>query len=287
VELTDDVRARLVVARSARVLQHAPDLSSGVRAQRVVIESAVVSRSAAASAAACSAAARSGPRPGRTAAGCSPPRSPRIRWPTGRRPTCSPRSTCPDRGRRALAAGPARAAGRPSGGGPALPGRPGRVAAPARPAARTAARVDVRLLDADGTAGRSFGRPARPATWLVYGPGRGEPALVPLTRSTSTCTCPGRRRPADPEPDLLRRLAAGCVVLLPTGTRPTFGGRRRLLRGGRGARRPCGLLHEDKPVAAGPGGARPPSSSAATTATSCTPSAPPGLATASAPGARA
>ncbi|WP_344518327.1 glycosyltransferase family 2 protein, partial [Paractinoplanes durhamensis] len=50
VELTDDVRTRLVVARCARVLQHAPDLAGGIRAQRVVIESAAVSRSAAAGA---------------------------------------------------------------------------------------------------------------------------------------------------------------------------------------------------------------------------------------------
>src|SRR6185312_5379852 len=50
VELTDDVRTRLVVARSARVLQHAPDLPSGVRAQRVVIEDAAVIPQAAAAA---------------------------------------------------------------------------------------------------------------------------------------------------------------------------------------------------------------------------------------------
>ncbi|MEV4346167.1 glycosyltransferase family 2 protein, partial [Actinoplanes sp. NPDC049596] len=50
VEVTDDVRARLVVARTAQVLEHAPDLPSGVRAQRVVVEDAAVSEPAAAAA---------------------------------------------------------------------------------------------------------------------------------------------------------------------------------------------------------------------------------------------
>ena len=222
VEITDDVRARLVVVRSARVLQHAPDLPSGVRAQRVVIESAIASGSAVAA-------------------------SRRL---FGRRPLWAPAG--PD-GRRqlteALAAEPLVA------GGPAgllaavdLPGtvdpaqwrldrrgpradRPvvGRHCRGGRAEWRRlrdelpdTARVDVRLLDSDGSAGRAFGRFGAPRSWLVY-----EAAEVTLRSFLYQVDfylhLPRPETPADPDPDLLAALAAGCVLLLPYRYAATFG----------------------------------------------------------------
>ena len=222
VELTDDVRARLVVVRSARVLQHAPDLPGGVRAQRVVIESATVSRSAAAA-------------------------SRRL---FGRRPLWAPAG--PD-GRRLLTAALAEdplAAGPPADLLTAvdLPGtidsvqwlldrrgpradRPvvGRNCRGGRAEWRRlreqlpdTGRVDVRLLDADGTADRSFGRFGAPRSWLVY-----EPAEVSLRSFLYQVDfylhLPRPETPADPDPDLLAALAAGCVLLLPYRYAATFG----------------------------------------------------------------
>ena len=222
VELTDDVRARLVVARTARVLQHAPDLPSGIRAQRVVIESATVSRSAAAS-------------------------SRRL---FGRRPLWAPAG--PD-GRRLLSA--ALAEDPLADGAPAdqltaidLPGtvdpaqwrldrrgpRADRPVVGRRCRGGRAewlrlcdelpdgGRVDVRLLDADGTAARSFGRPGTPRSWLVYGPA--EVSLRSfLYQVDFYLHLPRPDSPADPDPDLLAALAAGCVVLLPYRYAATFG----------------------------------------------------------------
>ena len=222
VELTDDVRTRLVVARSARVLQHAPDLTSGIRAQRVVIESAVVSRSAAAS-------------------------SRRL---FGRRPLWAPAG--PD-GRRLLTA--ALAEDPLAEGPPAdlltavdLPGtvdaahwrldrrgpradrpvvgrrcRGGRVEwQRLRDELPDSGRVDVRLLDTDGTADRSFGRRGAPRAWLVYGPA--EISLRSfLYQVDFYLHLPRADDPADPDPDLLAALAAGCVVLLPYRYAATFG----------------------------------------------------------------
>jgi O-antigen biosynthesis protein len=222
VELTDDVRTRLVVARSARVLQHAPDLPSGVRAQRVVIESSTVSRSAAAT-------------------------SRRL---FGRRPLWAPAG--PD-GRRLLTA--ALAEDPLTDGGPAdlltavdLPGtvdaaqwrldrRGPRADRPVigrrcrggraewqrlRDELPDSSRVDVRLLDADGTAGRSFGRFGAPRAWLVYGPA--EVSLRSfLYQVDFYLHLPRPDAPADPDPDLLAALAAGCVVLLPYRYAATFG----------------------------------------------------------------
>lgn len=222
VELTDDVRARLVVARSARVLQHAPDLPSGIRAQRVVIESATVSRSAAAS-------------------------SRRL---FGRRPLWAPAG--PD-GRRLLTA--ALAEDPLADGAPAdqltaldLPGTvdPGqwrldrrgpRADRPVvgrrcrggraewhrlREELPDGGRVDVRLLDADGTAARSFGRAGAPRAWLVYGPA--EVSLRSfLYQVDFYLHLPRPDAPADPDPDILSALAAGCVVLLPYRYAAAFG----------------------------------------------------------------
>ena len=222
VELTDDVRARLVVCRSPKILQHAPDLPSGIRAQRVVIESATIARSAAAS-------------------------SRRL---FGRRPLWAPAG--PD-GRRLLTASLAED---PLGdGAPAdlltaldLPGtvdptqwrldrRGPRADRPVvgrrcrggradwhrlRAELPDGGRVDVRLLDADGTAERAFGRPGAPRSWLVYGPA--EVSLRSfLYQVDFYLPLPRPEAPADPEPDVLAALAAGCVVLLPARYAPAFG----------------------------------------------------------------
>jgi hypothetical protein len=213
VELTDDVRTRLVVARSARVLQHAPDLDSGVRAQRVVIEADTVSRSAAAAA----------------------------RRLFGRRPLWAPAG--PD-GRRLLADaldGDGLAAldlpGTVDAGQWRLDRRGPRADRPVvgrtchggraewqrlRDELPDTARVDVRLLDADSTAVGSFGRFGTPRNWLVY-----TPADVSLRSFLYQIDfylhLPPAGAPADPSPDLLTALAAGCVVVLPYRYAATFG----------------------------------------------------------------
>ncbi|GIM95151.1 glycosyltransferase family A protein [Paractinoplanes toevensis] len=222
VELTDDVRTRLVVARSARVLQHAPDLPGGIRAQCVVIESATISRSAAAA--------------GR-----------RL---FGRRPLWAPAG--PD-GRRLLTAALAEdplAAGAPGdllttvdlpgtvdAGRWRLDRRGPRADRPVvgrrcrggraewqrlRAELPDSARVDVRLLDDDGSAGRAFGRFGTPRAWLVYD--REEVSVRNfLYQVDFYLHLPRPEAPADPDPDLLAALAAGCVVLLPSRYAATFG----------------------------------------------------------------
>ena len=217
VELTDDVRARLVVVRSARVLQHAPDLPSGVRAQRVVIESSVLSRSAAAAA----------------------------RRLFGRKPVWAPAG--PD-GRRLLTAA---LDGEPLGDvlTPVdLPGtldaaqwrldrrgpradRPvvGRHCRGGRAEWRRlreelpdTARVDVRLLDGADSATGAFGRFGPPRSWLVYGPADVSLRSF-LYQVDFYLHLPGADTPADPDPDVLAALAAGCVVVLPYRYAPAFG----------------------------------------------------------------
>jgi len=222
VELTDDVRARLVICRTPKVLQHAPDLPSGIRAQRVVIESATIARSAAAS-------------------------SRRL---FGRRPLWAPAG--PD-GRRLLTAALAEdplADGAPTDLLTALdlpatvdPGqwrldrRGPRADRPVvgrrcrggraewlrlRAELPDDGRMDVRLLDAEGTAERSFGRPGAPRSWLVYGPA--EVSLRSfLYQIDFYLHLPRPDAPADPEPDVLAALAAGCVVLLPARYAAAFG----------------------------------------------------------------
>ncbi|MEU8814061.1 glycosyltransferase family 2 protein [Actinoplanes sp. NPDC048796] len=208
VELTDDVRARLVVARTARVLEHAPDLPSGVRAQRVVIEDAEVVEPAAAAA---------------------------LRL-FGRRPLWAPAG--PD-GRRRLAAEAASLD---------LPGtldarqwrldrrgpradRPvvGRCCRGGRAEWRRlreelpdSGRMDVRLLDSAGTAGRSFGRFGTPRSWLVYSPADVSPRSF-LYQIDFYLHLPADDEPADPDPDVLAALAAGCVAVLPHRYAEAFG----------------------------------------------------------------
>ncbi|XVU24331.1 glycosyltransferase family 2 protein [Actinoplanes sp. CA-054009] len=208
VEITDDVRTRLVVARTARVLEHAPDLPSGVRAQRVVIEDATVSEPAAAAA---------------------------LRL-FGRRPLWAPAG--PD-GRRRLAAEAASLD---------LPGtldahqwrldrrgpradRPvvGRCCRGGRAEWRRlreelpdTVRMDVRLLDATGAAGRSFGRFGPPRSWLVYSPDDVSPRSF-LYQIDFYLHLPPDGVPADPDPDVLAALAAGCVAVLPYRYAETFG----------------------------------------------------------------
>jgi hypothetical protein len=214
VEITDDVRARLVVCRSTKVLQHAPDLDSGVRAQRVVIEAGAVSRSAA------SAARRLfGRRPRWAPAG---PEGRRLlaealdgdgltaldlpgtvdpgQWRLDRR---GPRADRPVVGRTC------------HGGGRAEWRR-------LRDELPDSAKVDVRLLDSDGTAERAFGRFGAPRGWLVYGPA--EVSLRSfLYQIDFYLHLPLPGTPADPSPEVLTALAAGCVVVLPRRYASTFG----------------------------------------------------------------
>jgi hypothetical protein len=213
VELTDDVRARLVIARSARVLQHAPDLASGVRAQRVVIEAATVSRSAAAAARRLFGRrplwAPAGPDARRRLAGTAdgdgltvldlPGTLDAAQWRLDRR---GPRADRP-------------VIGRTCRGGRAEWQR-------LRAELPRSARVDVRLLDADGTAGRAFGRLGAPRNWLVYGPDEVSPRSF-LYQIDFYLHLPPDDVPADPEPDLLAALAAGCVLVLPHRYAATFG----------------------------------------------------------------
>ena len=218
VELTDDVRARLVVVRSARVLQHAPDLPSGVRAQRVVIESSVLSRSAAAA----------------------------CRRLFGRKPVWAPAG--PD-GRRLLTAAFDDSAALADVLTPVdLPGtldaapwrldrrgprtdRPvvGRHCRGGRAEWRRlreelpdSSRVDVRLLDGAGSAAGAFGRFGPPRSWLVYG--AADVSLRSfLYQVDFYLHLPADDTPADPDPDVLAALAAGCVVVLPYRYAPAFG----------------------------------------------------------------
>jgi hypothetical protein len=213
VELTDDVRARLVVCRSARVLQHAPDLVSGVRAQRVIIEAAGVSRSAAA-------AARRlfGRRPRWAPAG-----------PDGRRLltdaldgdglTALDLPGTVDAGQWRLDRRGPRAdrpvVGRTCRGGRAEWRR-------LRDQLPDSAKVDVRLLDSDGTATGAFGRFGTPRSWLVYGPA--EVSLRSfLYQIDFYLHLPPPGLPADPAPEVLTALAAGCVVVLPYRFEAVFG----------------------------------------------------------------
>jgi O-antigen biosynthesis protein len=212
VELTDDVRARLVVARSARVLEHAPDLPSGVRAQRVIIEDAAVVPAAAA-------AARRlfGHQPLWAPAGADgrrllaratdvavakldlPSTLDAAQWRLDRR---GPRADRP-------------VVGRQCRGGRAEWRR-------LRDELPDSARVDVRLLDAGGTADGSFGRFGPPRGWLVYGPDDVSLRSF-LGQIDFYLHLPPDDEPADPVPDVLTALAAGCVAVLPYRYAPAFG----------------------------------------------------------------
>jgi hypothetical protein len=84
------------------------------------------------------------------------------------------------------------------------------------------ARIDVRLLDAAGTAARAFGRFGPPRTWLVY-----SPADVSLRsflyQVDFYLRLPPEQASIDADPAVLAAMAAGCVVLLPDRYAPTFG----------------------------------------------------------------
>ncbi|MCO8271944.1 glycosyltransferase [Actinoplanes sp. TRM 88003] len=210
--LADDARARLVVARSAHVLQYAPDQPSGVRAQRVLIEDAVVVPAAA------TAAKRlfgqwplwtpAGPdgrrqlsaETGVTVAGLDLPSTlDAAQWRLDRR---GPRADRP-------------VVGRHCRGGPAEWRR-------LRDEVPESARLDVRLLDAAGSADRSFGRFGPPRSWLVYGPGDVSLRSF-LGQIDFYLHLPPDDEPADPGPDLLTALAAGCVAVLPYRYAAAFG----------------------------------------------------------------
>jgi hypothetical protein len=213
VELCDEVRARLVIARHPAVLRHAPDETSRLRAERVVIE----------------------------ATAAMPAAGKQARRLFGVDPLWAPAG--PD-GRQLLSATP---------GGLALApvDLPGSVDAAAwrmdRRGPRTdrpvlgrhcvggrhewrrlreelpdSARVDVRLLDGTGAAQRAFGRFGPPRSWLVY-----SPADVSLRNFLYQVDfylpLPDQTSATDAEPTVLAALAAGCVVLLPYRYAPTFG----------------------------------------------------------------
>ena len=213
VELCDDVRARLVVARRSAVLEHAPDRPSRIRADRVVIEA--------------TAAVPSAGRAARRLFGADP-----LWAPAG-----------PD-GRQLLAATP---------GGLALAAvdLPGTVDAAAWRLDRRGPRtdrpvigrhclggrkewkrlrdelsdstgIDVRLLDGTGSAQRAFGRLGPPLDWLVY-----SAADVSLRsffyQVDFYLQSPSAQACTDPDEKVLTALAAGCVVLLPHRFAPAFG----------------------------------------------------------------
>ena len=214
VELADDVRARLLVVRSAAALDHAPDGPSGVRAQRVVVETG--SPSAASTAA-----------------------SRRL---FGQAPLWAP--TGPD-GRRQLteAAEPGTLTALDLPGtidvaGWQLDRRGPRADRPVvgrhcRDASRAewhrlraeipdSSWIDVRLLDDGGTAGPAFGKFGAPRSWLVYGP-HDVTLRSFLYQVDFYLHLPAPESPADADPDVLAALAAGCVVVLPYRYAPTFG----------------------------------------------------------------
>jgi O-antigen biosynthesis protein len=212
IELTDDARARLVVARSARVLRYAPDGPTGVRAQRVLIEDAVADPAAAAAAK-----RLFGQWPLWTPAGPDG----RRRLTTGTDVTVA-RLDLPstlDAGQWRLDRRGPRAdrpvVGRHCRGGPAEWRR-------LREEVPETGRLDVRLLDAAGSADRSFGRFGPPRSWLVYGPG--EVSLRSfLGQIDFYLHLPPDDEPADPGPDVLTALAAGCVAVLPYRYSAAFG----------------------------------------------------------------
>jgi hypothetical protein len=199
------------------VLQHAPDLTGGIRAQRVVVESAMPSEAAAAT---CRrlfgrpplwAPAGADGRRLLTEAGTGPLASVDLpgtvdpaHWLLDRRAP-QRRGPCADRP----------VVGRRCGGGRSEWRR-------LRDELPDTARVDVRLLDADGSAGRAFGRFGPPRGWLVYGPA--EVSLRSfLYQVDFYLHLPRPEEPADPDADLLAALAAGCVPVLPYRYAATFG----------------------------------------------------------------
>ncbi|MFG1602455.1 glycosyltransferase family 2 protein [Actinoplanes sp. NPDC049265] len=191
VDLTDDVRARLVVVRDPAVLLTPPSVPSGIRATRLILEGAATPR--------CAAEARelfhaeplwapAGPHSRQALSGLplTPVDVPATvaagQWRLDRRPV---------------------RAGRPVAG---VIGSPAEL--PAEPG------IDLRLLD--GSSGVPGGLPS----WLVY---RSLDLRAFLHQLDFYLPLPAEATPADPTPAVLAAMAAGCVVVLPPRYRSTFG----------------------------------------------------------------
>ena len=213
VELCDDVRARLVVARSAAVLSHAPDGPSRIRADRVVIASPTGSAAAA--------------RGGRRLFGVEPlwaPPGPAGRQTLAATPGGLPLAAMDLPGTLDAAAwrmdrrGPR--ADRPVGGRRCAGGRDEwrRL----RDELPDPARIDVRLLDSTGAAERAFGRPGPPRGWLVYA--ADDVSLRSfLYQVDFYLAAPAADAATDADSTVLTAMAAGCVAVLPPRFAPTFG----------------------------------------------------------------
>ena len=215
IELCDDVRARLIVARSPAVLRCPPAGPSAVRTDRVVIEAG-----AATAPRRCIAASR---RLFGTDPLWAPP------GPAGRAALAAtagglaltdldlPDTVDPD-GWRLDRRGPRAerpVAGRQCHGSRAEWQR-------LRAQLPDPARVDVRLLDGTGSARRWLGRGGPPHGWLVYD--AAELSLRTfLYQVDFYLPLPADDAATDAEPDVLAALAAGCVVVLPPRYAPTFG----------------------------------------------------------------
>ena len=213
VELGDDVRARLVVVRSAAVLRHPPTGVGGIRTDRVVVEAAAAAA------------------PGRCAA------SSRLLF--GAEPLWAPPGPA---AREALAAGglvltDVDLPGTVDADGWRLDRRGPRADRPVvgrhcvgdraewqrlRAELPDHARIDVRLLDGTGAAGRAFGRGGPPRSWLVYTAADLNLRNF-LYQVDFYLPLPDDRTPADAEPAVLAAMAAGCVAVLPPRYADTFG----------------------------------------------------------------
>lgn len=209
VDLTDDVRARLVVVRDPAVLRHPPELPSGIRATRVVLE---ISAAAAVAPRRCVAAAR------RlfTADPLWAPPGPHTRQALAARPDGLPLTSVDvpgtvsaDDWRLDRRASPSL---RPVAGRRCAPGEWSRLRLelPADPA------IDLRLLDGGN------GVPEGLRSWLIYRPDDLDLRCF-LNQLDFYLPLPGDDTPADAEPAVLAALAAGCVVVLPPRYRSAFG----------------------------------------------------------------
>jgi hypothetical protein len=215
VELSDDVRARLVVVRSPALLRYPPAGPSGMRADKVVIEAGVVTAPRQ-----CAAAsgrlfgvdpvwAPPGPD-GRTALAAAPdeltlteldlPGSVDVDW--WRLDRRGPRAARPVVGRHCV--------------GDRVEWQRLRDELPEH------ARIDVRLLDDTGSAEQVFGRSGLPGGWLVYA-GADLSLRNFLYQVDFYLHLPSEAAPADAEPPVLTAMAAGCVVVLPPRYAGTFG----------------------------------------------------------------
>jgi glycosyl transferase family 2 len=191
VDLTDDVRARLVVVRDPALLREPPAVPSGIRATRLILEGAATPQ--------CAAEARQLFQADPLWA----PAGPHSRQALSGLPLTSvdvPATVAPQEwrlDRRPVRAGSpvAGVIGSPTG----LPADPG---------------IDLRLLD--GSDGVPDGLPSL----LVY---RSLDLRAFLHQLDFYLPLPAPAAPADPAPAMLAAMAAGCVVVLPPRYRETFG----------------------------------------------------------------